>query len=507
LGTVLGGYLLAPNLIFLAGWVLPAWGLPAAALALAALADAWRRAQTRSPLLVSRQWAFVAALALVLTVIAGIGELNVQVADYLKHNLVFHDLVVYPWPVIYPHPGPAGSLLCYYIAYYLPASLIGKLFGMVWTAPASFAWGFTGVLLAFAWIVRLGRPRGGAVLVSFMLVDGFAWLPGLYTLAQRLGRVAGGTGGDWWTSDALTERFASFGTPPMRLLLESEPAHLLWVPQHAIAAWLATACALRSLEEGEPPRYMGLVLAATLLWSPFVAIGLAPFVLLALVRHPRAAAAWPGLAGGLALALPAGLYFLAHSTYEHLGFLFSELSGPQDWMRYVFFLLASVGVFVVAVALVRQRFDAPQEAEWRLFLVAAAWLVATTLVTMGHFNDWVMRVSMPALVVFRLVVARLVVEVWRRGGRLAPRLALAALVLASAERPIKLLVLTPFGKVGGQPVPTTIATATREAPTLGDLPGSARWRFGRQYLGSPESWSVRHILKQRGRAADPASPR
>lgn len=278
------GYLLVPNVVFLASWLTPLWGFPAAVLVLACLIDVWRRAKTSVPPLTARQWVFVAALALVSTAVSGIGELNVQVWDYLKHNLAFHDLVAYRWPVVYPYPNPGGSLLCYYIAYYLPASLAGKLLGLAWTAQASFVWGLVGVLLAFAWVARLGRPRGGVVLAVFMLVDGFAWLPGLYPFAQRLGLLAGTPGGDWWTADRFTERFASFGTPPMRLLFESEPTHLLWSPQHAIAAWLATACVLRTLEEGEPPRYLGLVFAATLLWSPLVVIGLAPFVLMSLLR-------------------------------------------------------------------------------------------------------------------------------------------------------------------------------------------------------------------------------
>ena len=501
------GYLLGPSVVFLASWLSPAWGLPAAVLALACLFDVWRRSKTSMPTLTLRQWAFVAALALVFTVVSGIGELNVQVWDYLKHNLAFHDLVAYRWPVVYAYPDPGGSLLCYYIAYYLPASLVGKLLGLAWTAPASFVWGLAGVLLAFAWVARLGRPRGGVVLAAFMLVDGFAWLPGLYPFAQRLGLLAGGPGGDWWTADRFTERIASFGTPPMRLLFESEPTQLLWSPQHAIAAWLATACVLRTLEEGEPPRYLGLVLGATLLWSPFVAIGLVPFVLIALLRHPGGVATWPAVAGGLALAVPVGLYFLAHSSYQYLGFLPARFSGPLDWLRYLLFLIASVGILGIAVALVRRRFGVPDQPEWALFVTAAVWLGSTTLVVLGYHNDWVMRVSMPALMVFRLVVARVVVELWGRCRRPAQRLAVATVLLLSAERPLKILVLAPFGKVGGKPIDTTIATATRAAPTLGELPGTAAFHLGSQYLGSPESWFGRHMLRQPARIADPKAPR
>ncbi len=489
-------YLLTPNVIFLAGWLAPVWGVPATALVVACFADVWRRATTRSQPLTPRQWVFVGAFAFALTVIAGIGNLNLQVVDYVKHNLVFHDLAAYPWPVVYPDVGKGGSLLCYYIAYYLPAGLVGKVAGLAWSAPASFVWGLAGVILAFAWLVRLGRPAGRAVLTVFVFVDGFAWAPGLYAVARRVGLLAGGVRGAWWDTGGFTENLARFGTPPVRLLFESEPAHLLWVPQHTIAAWLVTACVLRTLDEGEPPRYLGLVAAATLLWSPFVAVGLAPFLVMAFLQNRRDVLAWPGVTGGLAIAIPVGLYFLGHSSYQNLSFLPTWFSGPLDWLRYLLFLVGSVGVLTLAVALVRRKFGVPARQEWWMFTVAAGWLVFTTLVVMGYQDDWVMRVSMPALVVFRLTVARLAVELWRRGGALVPRLAFAAVVLLSAERPLKTSVLTALGRLPTQVNDTTIATATRGAPTLGELRGGAGWDYGGQYLGSRTSWFARHMARR-----------
>ncbi|HUK13955.1 MAG TPA: hypothetical protein VLW17_11700, partial [Thermoanaerobaculaceae bacterium] len=381
------------------------------------------------------------------------------------------------------------------VAYYLPASLVGKVLGPHWTAPASLAWAFAGVFLAFAWVARLGRPHGGAVLATFFFVDGFAWLPGLYVLAQRIGVSPGTPAGHWWDTALFTERISSFGAPPVRLLLECEPTHLLWVPQHAIAAWLATACILRSLEQGEPPRHAGFVVAATLLWSPFVTVGLLPFAALAVMRQPRASLSWPGLAGGAALALPAGLYFLAHAAYQYLGFLPARFDGALDWARYLLFLADSIGAMVVAVSLVRRRAGLPPPREWTVFLLAAAWLAVTTVIVMGYWDDWVMRVSMPALMAFRLAVARVAVGFWRRGGPLLPRLAFAAVVALSAERSLKVCALAPFGKVGRRPADTTIVTATHAAPTLGELAGSAGWEYGSQYLGSLDSFFGRHLLR------------
>jgi hypothetical protein len=470
-------------------------------------ADVWRKATTSAMPVTPRRCAYVGTFALALTVVAGIGNLNAQIVDYVKHNLVFHDLVAYPWPVVYPKLGAGGSLLCYYTAYYLPASLTGKALGLAWTELASFVWGLTGVALAFAWIVRLGRTAGSAVPGIFILVDGFAWLPGVYVFAQRVGLLPGGVRGAWWDSGGFTEQIARFGTPSVRLLFESEPTHLLWVPQHTIAAWLVTACVLRTLDEGEPPRHLGLVIAAALLWSPFVVIGLAPFVAMVLLRNRGAALTWPAVTGGLALAVPTGLYFLGHSSYQNVGLLPTWFSGPLDWLRYLLFLVGSVGVLTLAVAMVRRRFGAPLDQEWRTFATAAGWLAATTLIVMGYQNDWVMRVSMPALVVFRLIVARLAVDLWRSRAPLAPRLAFAIVVLLSAMRPAKTLFLVTLGRLPTQLNDTTIATATRGAPTLGELRGGDGWLYGDQYVGPRTSWFGRHMLRRHAPAEDPAAPR
>jgi hypothetical protein len=68
-------------------------------------------------------------------------------------------------------------------------------------------------------------------------------------------------------------------------------------------------------------------------------------------------------------------------------------------------------------------------------------------------------------------------------------------------------VLAPLGKVGGRPLSTTIATATQAAPTLGELPGTAAFDLGSQYLGSLDSWFGRHMMQRHARTADRTAPR
>ena len=489
------GYLLLPNAIFALGWLRPVWAAPLVALIVVGVIDAARQSHTDSPPLPARSWILVVGLAGFWVIAAGIGELNVQTWDYLKHNLVFHDLITRSWPVSYPGPSGGESILCYFLAYYLPTGVLGKLLGIRWAATASLAWGLGGLVLAFAWVARLGRPRGGWVLVLFTLVDGFCWMPGLYSLAHKISLLAGAPDHAWWHTNNFAEQFFTFAGPQTRLIFQAGPAALMWVPQHTLGAWLGAACVMRSLLERQPAHYVLLANAAAALWSPFVALGLLPFTAAACVRDLRSNQAWRSALPGMALALTVGLYFLAHGPQQFAGILFSTFSTPTDWLKYALFLALAVGVFWLPVGLVRRRFGVVTEPEWYALSLASLTLIATTFVCLGKYNDWAMRVSMPALFVVHLVVAAAATRLWWSGAPFRTRLAFALLILASAERSLKTYVLAPLGRFADPAIQTTIVTAARYADSLADLPGTPEFDTAAQYLGSRDTIFGRYLMK------------
>ena len=490
------GYLLLPNAIFAAGWLRPVWGFAVVLALLACLTGVARRARTEvAPLPVFAR-IVVAGLAAFWVAVSGIGELNLQVSDYIKHNLVFHDLAVGPWPVVYGAAERSGSLLCYYLAYYLPPALAAKLFGLHAAALASLLWGATGVVLAFAWVARLGRPQGAAVLVLFTLIDNLCWLPGVAYLAQRVLTGAGAPRGGWWQTDGFTSRFWELAGTQNRLLFSAEPLSLVWTPQHALAAWLATACVLSVLWEGRRPAVAGLVTAAVALWSPFVVVGLLPLAAAAVWRRGRPDVSWPDLVGGAALAVPVGLYFLAHSPQRYVGMLPAALPDAGAWAKYVLFLVLAVGVIFGGVWLVQRQYALLDPPRWLAFRLTAATLLAVTLITMGKYNDWAMRVSMPGLFVLHLTAATVAAALWRSRAALRHRLAFSALVLLAAERTLKGYFLAPTGALADTPIQTTIATARSVAGSIVELRDGDDASVASQYLGSTTSLFGRYLMKE-----------
>jgi len=482
--------------VFAVGWLRPAWGYGVALVLLVCLASIARSARTATPPLTAPTRVLVAGLAAFWVASSGIGELNLQVGDYLKHNLVFHDLAARPWPVVYGGGEGGAPMLCYYIAYYLPPALAAKLAGLHVAAAASLLWGAAGVVLSFAWIARLGRPFGAVVLWVFTLIDGLCWMPGIVHLTGRVASGAGAPAGGWLQTDGFTMRFWELAGMENRLIFQSETAFLIWAPQHALAAWLATACVLSALWERRRPAHAGLATAAVLLWSPFVAVGLLPFSVAAIWARGRPGMSWADVAGGTALAVPVGLYFLAHEPQRYVGLLLAALPDAVAWAKYLLFLALAIGALWGAVWLVQRRYEPLDPGRWAAFRLAGITLVALTIVTMGKYNDWAMRVSMPGLFVLHLTAAVVAASLWRSHAPLRHRVAFVAFLVLSAVRPLKTYALAPLGALVGPGPQTTIATARAAATDLTELHDADGASVASQYLGSTASWFGRQLMRR-----------
>lgn len=63
--------------------------------------------------------------------------------------------------------GGQAAPLVYYIAYYLPAALLGKLGGWLWAHQVLFVWSWIGLILAMLWFIILNRRAAFTVVLLF----------------------------------------------------------------------------------------------------------------------------------------------------------------------------------------------------------------------------------------------------------------------------------------------------------------------------------------------------
>lgn len=435
-------YLLLPIGLFAYGWLRPAYAVPVLALTVVVLAitarELWQAARSGWRALPDRSRAAREALTLVAPaglllaawlLLSGAGGLGYQNDDYRASNALLKELILSDWPLRFQFDGQPVRLV-YYVGYYLPAAMMGKAGGWLAANAALWVWTATGCALAFAWFVRLSgaalRGRAGRLLVLaalFCLSGGLDFI----AVSARQGAPPGLT--------AHLEFWAGY------FQYSSQTTLLYWVPQQTVAAWLLTGLVLDAIYDPHDLRYLGLSLAAGLLWSPLGVLGLLPLLLLLAGVYARAGH-WSGLlrpsaliahACAIGLALVVGLYLTANRYNFPMGWAWQLADDPLRLARYyLVFVWLEFGVLALLLVLVlRVGTWRGGAVHARLAAVLIASLLTLTLLPLYRFgfnNDLVMRASIPSLLVLWMFVGKAVLDARPAVSSLRLRLAYGLLV-------------------------------------------------------------------------------
>lgn len=374
-------YLLLPAalvLLYFAPWPLAVAG--ATALALYWAIDGRALAARPQWPALAGSWPWL-ALAAGVVWLAGALPPCAENLDWYKHYAMFNILRQQSWP---PHMVSAGGVatLRYSLAYYVPPALLAKAVGSAVLPAAIWLWSTLGLYLAL--LLAFGtraRPAASALLLGavFLLFSG-ADIVGTKLTGHSLGPALHFEW--WWPLGALCAILTN----------------LFWTPQHTLAALLATFLLLRY-----PRRTLanvGVLGAATALWSPFAAIGLVP-VLLWACRVGGVRALW---SRSNLLAAPVLLLAAARFLGEGAAGIPADLIWEfNDFTLggWLLFLMLEFGAICLSLLMVTPGAALP-------VALCAAFLTLLALFRVGGGSDLLMRASIPALGVLALLSARAV---------------------------------------------------------------------------------------------------
>src|SRR5215472_13296095 len=176
IGVASIAYISFPLAIWMLGWLRPVYAVMGMAALLTGAGSFAIRFGESTATQGSRRisWTQAAVICFAVSVFVGlngVGGFGVQTSDWLKHNAILSDLINQPWPVAYRTS--AGEIaLVYYVAYYLPAALVGKLYGWAAANVALFAWTVLGGVLAVLWLAVLSRAPVWLCLLGFVFFSG-----------------------------------------------------------------------------------------------------------------------------------------------------------------------------------------------------------------------------------------------------------------------------------------------------------------------------------------------
>ncbi len=409
-------YLALPWALFFWGWLKTPLALIFLLLLSFPLLTLFREARaanrTDLPPLAWGKLAVLCLLALFLLGLSGVGGMGYQDTDWFKHNAVLKDLVTLSWPVYYHGTMESVISLVYYFAWYLPAALAGKLAGWLVANQFLFAWSLVGLILALLWFWALNRKQSFIVLLVFGVFSGLdivgralilplvvKFLP-QYAELLIWEHIEGWAIG-WQYSAHLTQLF--------------------WVPHQALAGWIASGILFNGIQSGVGLKDRLYICSLTALWSPFITLGLTPFLLAdfltlqgSLVLRLRRYLSLSNLCGLAILALSA--LFYSAKLYEMPASLridipsgFSLSFAPNTQAKVfgalvmIIFCILEFGLYAWLARQGRRTWSLKERA---LFWAAVIWLMLLPLYRFGGANDLVMRASIPALFVIALFVSR-----------------------------------------------------------------------------------------------------
>jgi hypothetical protein len=443
-------YLLLPILAFFAFYTIPVVAAPSTVFLIYCISRLQLKKSSTPlniPLLVVN--AIISAAVVINSGAAGPLHVN---TDWYKHYAVFNELARHS--AIAEH----SFTLRYYIGAYIIPSFAEKLFGFSngvsfasWISLGLFAFLNQITSLTTSKLIKFTAP------FFFLLFSG-ADLLGSYITGFQLGPA---NHIEWWAG------WVEYSSPI---------TSMFWSPQNTIPAWISIAFLIRRPSIEQTLFVSPLIFMSCLLWSPFAAVGIAPFLLLRLFQSGFKNADIKIIHLSIVAVLSAILCTYLTIDIESI---------PKHWiwnnpcLPYVpgrpCFTLSGYLLFITLEVLPVGAIALSSKASRNLIIyVSLVILVFLPLTQFGQANDLAMNASKPALAA--LIIGMFIAL--QEAGKLR-KFAIAAVMVAGIATPLN-EVMRGFSE-------------KRYIETDGDIMGFVTKfpKYTKQYITPEKVWFLR----------------
>ena len=420
------GYLAIPVIIFLLGWVKLYISIPISVCIIYSFILVIRNtpnvkiqfSQNRVRL------AIVFVLLFVWTIYSGVGGLMWQNRwDHMFRNAIFSDLVRFQWPVI-NHSLAVPRTLCYYLGFWLPSALIGKLFGYQAGYAFQFIWAYIGVTLSFLLLseyLKRVSIRAAALFILFSGLDIFIYLQYKIRFHQSSAILSELLNGEH--IELILGKFNS----------SSNTTLLFWLYNQTIPFWVGFLLILQ--QERNQSRLFTFILMV--LFAPFPAIALVPLVIyqcfstlkpnenrlsVKLKEVLKSCISIENITG-IAVGFIIALYYMSNAAVQKVGFAFSD---RNDVVKFILFLLSEYVVYLILIFKNAKR-D-------RVLIVLLLTMLICSFVQLGNSSDFAWRTCIPSSFYLMLLVMKEVLDKTER--KSWKRMLLYAVILFGCITPL-----------------------------------------------------------------------
>lgn len=346
-------------------------------------------------------------IALIATVLSGVGEYVYSMSDHVFRRAIFNDLISYKWPVIYDYSTQfnprviavlgktqGNTALVYYTTFWMPSAIAGKLFGSAAGNIFLLIWTTIGVWLTLVGTTMFIRRISWAVPIIYITFSGLKALPNIvHSVTQYEGFIAID---HWLPTFAYMSNFTQFSN----------------VFNQCIPIWLITVMLMLSSNV----RSTGFIGSLSFAYSPWAAIGMIPVALALAFRKELQPVKKSKII--LSLLHPAGIISCAvmlviYGSY----YMVSASSSAESGFSWKF--CRNFGEFILLWALLMIIEVVPfvlvlwkSEKKEPLFIASVITLAVLPVYKISYFNDFTMRASLPAMFVISILFTSLLARMF-----------------------------------------------------------------------------------------------
>ncbi len=400
-------YVLLPFFIFLLGWCRWYVAAPGAVI----LVYCFFRMMKNLPELWEPMWTpgerekmvFIFLLIVFWVYFSGVGKLVFQNTDHDWRNAIFEALVNHSWPAakaVQIDGTVSNHALVYYIGFWMPSALVGKLLGMDAGYCFQAVWAVIGVFCVYYFVCVIRKEIAVWPLLIFIFISGLDAVPA-YVIGggENLRDITAHL--EWWPNTGL--QYSAMTT------------QLFWVFNQAVPAWLLIL--LLYLQKNN--RQMILLLSCAMLTSTIPFVGMFPFAAYFMLRRfggkdsagekikmflADTVTAENVLGGGM-VGILSFLYLKGNISGQNTRMI-ADADGPKAYLFiWITFVLFEVGVYWIAIYKYQKKNV--------LFYIICAWLCICPWIKVGSGPDFCMRASIPALVLLYLLVVETLEKSWK----------------------------------------------------------------------------------------------
>lgn len=381
-------YIALPNFIFLGGWLKLPYAVIAVALLFISLTQflrnsqlRWQQPYTPGALLI------IVSSAFAWSSLGGAGHFFHANPDWMIRDTVLADLALTPWPPAYSHIDGTYHILRSAFGFFFPASTFAKWQGIGHVDIVLYSWVGLGVTL-FLLLLPLPRQASMLLLLTLLIALLFSGMDFLGILLLT---------GDTPIFPLCLEWWAPF-------TYSSLTGQLHWAPNHALPLWLVAALFYRHWGHHSFPAMVVVLLPLLMIWTPFAAAGILPFIAVATVRwfsQGRSIRDWnltpiQCLTAGVLAYISIRLLTLDISAIP--GAPTAEVAPSKDrfLLKYLLFVLMEFAILGLMLARNLKHSKG-------LLVLACIILAALPLYQYGPSNDTMLRLSTPSLVILLIL--------------------------------------------------------------------------------------------------------